>query len=367
MILSSDTCSCVANSHPSDDGESCECDSLYSYVDELNECVLDTTNSIFTWTIDTIGVFRTILRDVEYVNENNIWVVGTINHMIPDSSGESTIREDFNIALWDGNEWEMSSAYHGSVELFSITYFAEDDIWVSAGLPMHWDGSEWTLFQLWDMGILDLEDGDVKYGWGTSSDNMYFVGTLGTIVHYNGASFTKIESGTDINLYSVSGSPDGEYVFVCGISRLYDSIILQIHEGNVSTIYEGTSPQSLPAGAPFTSYLYGDTAYFGSGIAVWKYNYLTDSSSVVYEDGSYEGIWTSSIHVNSSNDIFLNGARSEFVHFNGVRWTSDFSVWGQFGYSGVGSYGMDVKGDNVVIVGYAEGWQRGLIAHGRRD
>lgn len=334
---------------------------------DSQECCLDTTSSQFTWTIDTIGTFRTILRDVEYVNENDIWVVGTINQMVPDSSGESMVREDFNIAHWDGEEWEMSSAYHGSVELYSITYFAEDDIWVSSGLPLHWDGHAWTLFQLWDMGIFDLDDGDVKYGWGTSSENMYFVGTLGTIVHYDGTSFTKIESGTDINLKSVSGTPDGEHVFVCGVDQLKNSIILHIQDDVTEAIYEGESSQSLPAGAPRDVSINGDTAYFSSEIGVWMYNFWNNSHSLIPTSGNYEPILGAAIHVSTPNDLFLMGARSEFVHFNGARWTSDFSVWGQFGYSGVGSYGMDVQGDHVVIVGYANGWQKGLIAHGRRN
>ena len=367
MILSSDTCTCIPNSHPTDDGESCECDSLYSWSDELNECLLDTTNSQFMWTIDTIGVFRTILRDVEYVNDHDIWVVGTINHMIPDSSGEASVREDFNIARWNGDEWEMLSAYHGSVELFSIIYFADDDIWVSSGLPMHWDGNSWTLFQLWDMGVLNMGDGDVPYAWGTSTENMYFVGSRGEMVHYDGTSFTKIESGTSRNLNSISGTKNGEHIFITGTNADKSSIILHLYNAEIHTIYEGEEEWSLPAGTPRSTSVYGDTVYFASGEGIWKYNYFTRISARIEESGSYEAILPRSIMVSSPNDIFMCGSRSEFVHFNGARWTSDFSVWGEFGYSGVGSNGMDVKGDHVVIVGYANGWQRGLIAHGRRN
>ena len=332
---------------------------------DSQDCCLDTTSSAFSWTIDTIGTFRTILRDVEYVNDNNIWVVGTINHMIPDSNGELTIREDFNLAHWDGVEWEMSYAYYGSVELFSITYFSDDDIWVTShSFPLHWDGMEWTLYHLQNMG-LSVSAG--KSSWGTSSDDIYFVGDGGSIVHYDGISFTKIESGTGRNLNSISGTPNGEYIFITGTNADKGSTILQLHNSEISVIYQGEDELSLPAGTPRSISVLGDTVYFASGEGIWKFNYITNASSRIVEAGTYESILPSSIITSTPNDIFMCGSRSEFIHFNGVHWTSDFSVWGQFGYSGVGSYGMDVKGDDVVIVGYVEGWQKGLIAHGRRN
>ncbi len=361
MILQADTCACIPNSHLVDDGESCECDTLYHWSDDLTECVLDTTSSDFTWVIDTLGTYYTILRDVAIVDENDIWVVGTIRVLEQDSSGE-LVREKYNSAHWDGSEWEMKKILSGNTENKGIQYFNANDIWVTSGFPIHWDGEEWTLYHLQNMGL----PVSVEYCWGTSSDNMYFVGSYGSIVHYDGSGFTVIESGTDINLYSISGTPDGEYVFVCGANKFYNSIILQLKHQQVETIYEGESAYSIPAGAPRTISVYGDTAYFASGLSVWKYNFITKSSSVVYEAQNYEGISARAIHVNSPNDLFLCGARSEFIHYNGSSWSSDFSVWGQFDYQGVGTYGMDVKDDIVVIVGKCLGALRGLIAIGKR-
>jgi len=332
---------------------------------DSQECCLDTTGSEFTWVIDTIGVYISRLNDVEIVSDDNIWVVGLIAQQTTDPITGMVTQENYNVAHWDGTSWNLSFAYAGSVETHSITYFDEDDFWVtSSSFPLHWDGNEWTLYHLQNMG-LNVSAG--RSSWGTSSDNMWFVGNFGSIVHYDGTTFTKIESGTDINLYSVSGTPDGEYVFACGVDPHYNSIILQIHDSQVTSIYEGESAYTIPAGAPRTSYVYNDTVYFASGLSVWKYNYTTDSSSVVYESQSYEGISARSIIANTSNDIFMCGARSEFIHYNGARWTSDLSIWDYFGNAGVVSSGMDVDGDQVIIVGYAEGGNRGLIARGRRN
>ena len=366
MELVNDACECIPNSHPSDDDRFCECDTLYHWDGDLDECVMDTTSHNFTWTIDTFGTYYTILRDVEIVDENNIWVVGTIRDSIPDSSGAITIKETYNAAHWNGSEWILFSIYHGALELDDIIYFEEDDIWVCGGSPLHWNGSVWTLYHLWNLGVLNEDEGGVYHAWGTSSNNMYFVGSYGSIVHYDGTEFTKIESGTDINLYSVSGTPDGEYVFVCGRNSTSDSIILQIHNQEIKTIYTGNSFNTLPAGAPRVTYVYGDTAYFASAISVFKYNYLTDESDVVYDSNHYESISAKGLYVKSPNDLFMCGSRSEFIHYNGSSWSSDFSVWGQFGYQGVGTYGLDVKDDTVVIVGKCFGALRGLIAIGKR-
>ena len=133
MILVNDVCECISNAHPSNDNESCECDTLYHWSDDLTECILDTTSHDFTWTIDTFGTYYTILRDVAIVDENNIWVVGTIRNLEPDSTGELTIRERYNAAHWDGSEWDMMQIVN-TAELYSIFYFASDDIWVCSVL-----------------------------------------------------------------------------------------------------------------------------------------------------------------------------------------------------------------------------------------
>ncbi len=365
MTLVDETCECVPNSHSSDDGEFCECDSLYHWNEELFQCVLDTTNSQFTWTLDTFGVYSTILRDVEIVDENNIWVVGAIRMQEPDSNGELTIREKYNAAHWDGSEWQIVKILGGNSEVSTFLFFSETDIWVSMGsFPVHWNGFDWTLFHLQNMG---LDAHIINSSWGLSPTNIYFAGNEGCIVHYDGTSFTKIGSGTDINLNSVSGTPDGEYVFVSGSNQYTNSIIFQIHNSEVEILYEGVDEWSLPAGTPRSIYVKGDTVYFASGEGIWKYNFTDKSGARISEAGTYESILPHGIFVQTSNDIFMMGARSEFVHFNGVRWSSDFSVWGQFGYSGVGSYGMDVVGNQVIIVGYAESANRGLIARGRRN
>ncbi|MDA3870889.1 MAG: hypothetical protein PF551_00880 [Candidatus Marinimicrobia bacterium] len=51
----------------------------YSKNDEseiVTAITMDTTSHDFTWTIDTLGIYGSSLRDVAIIDENNIWVVG---------------------------------------------------------------------------------------------------------------------------------------------------------------------------------------------------------------------------------------------------------------------------------------------------
>ena len=365
-ILIEDSCECIPNSHPIQDLNICNCDSSYRWNLDSTECVLDTTSNLFTWSTDTIGSYYTILNDVKIIDHNNIWVVGYIPVFVLDSTTGTHDRIVYNLAKWDGEGWNYSNVYHEGLELHDICYFNENDIWVSSGSVFHWDGTSWTLYHLWDMGLLDSSEGGVYHAWGTSSSNMYFVGNKGTIVHYDGNAFTKLESGTDKNFYAVSGSTDGSHVFTCGGTPHIEPIIVEITGQQVHTIYEGASFYSEPAGSPHTVSVYGDTAYFASYLGIWKYNYINEDSKQVRQINNHGANGPSQIYVNSPNDIFMVGWNSTFVHFNGNRWISDESTRGQYGYSGITIYSMDVKDDQEVMVGSCYSANRGLIIRGLR-
>jgi hypothetical protein len=199
----------------------------------LTLTTMDTTSHNFTWVIDTLGNYGSYLNDVAIIDENNIWVVGNIET----DSGE------FNAAHWDGSEWELELIGVPGVIVEGIFYIDEDDIWVATGIIYHWNGVEWERFHLWDMGVLGPDDGGVSKIWGSGYNNLYFVGRKGTIVHYDGTAFTRMESGTDIDLTDVWGIVDDQtgemQVWVCGDEDNPDrSIVLALNDDTWQTVYE---------------------------------------------------------------------------------------------------------------------------------
>jgi len=53
----------------------------------------------------------------------------------------------------------------------------------------------------------DVRNKNLNGLWGNASDNIYFVGDDGTIIHYNGTDFTSMESGTNKDLNAIWGLP----------------------------------------------------------------------------------------------------------------------------------------------------------------
>ncbi len=324
---------------------------------------MDTTSHQFSWTIDTLGNNGSYINDVEIVNENDIWVVG---EFVTDSGA-------YNGARWNGEEWEFKGIYSNTAELYSIKYFDLNDIWVTtSGFPIHWDGTEWTLYHLQNMGI------NVSAGfgiWGTSSSNMYFVGYQGSIVHYDGENFEQMESGTDINLQYISGTPDGEHMFFTGYNLVDGarSIALEYEDGGWDTLYYSQSylPDSDSEGMVLGNYVLADTVYFTTVEAIWKYNYLTGESTIVPGDVFGMDLYAfSQIIVVNHNDIFAKDGGYSLLHFNGQSWNINTSVNEYLGWFGLygGREAFDVEDGLLVMVGCYDCWYgRGVVVRSVRD
>jgi hypothetical protein len=207
----------------------------------------------------------------------------------------------------------------------------------------------------------------VEHLWGTSSSNMYFVGLNGSIVHYDGANFVKMDSGTDVDLKDIAGTPDGEHVFAVGRNNDGRSVALSITNNTVTKLYEGLNQNSQPYGGVRSVSVYSDTVYFGSTICLWKYNYRDLSSTVIYEEGNYMSIYPVQTIVQGPNDVFLCGARSEIIHYNGSTWNADTFVWDYVNHTSLSTYNMDVNGNILVTVGYLYWGNSAYVARGFRQ
>ena len=351
---------CGAGFLPCEDNitECCEviCPELHHHCGVyLTECCLDTTSHNFIWTIDTLGIYGSYLNDVAIIDENNIWVVGNIKE------GDST----YNAGHWDGSEWELIKVLSGHTANTGIQYFSEDDIWVASGLPIHWDGSEWTLYHLWNMGILGPDDGGVKHIWGSSPENIWFVGSGGSIVHYDGSGFERMESGHDVRLIDVEGTEGGDYVFVVGydfFSPAY-SAVYQIHDGAVETLFYDEihfPTNGSDWGAVSSVSVYEDMVYFVTYRGLWKKHIYSDESTV---DPAFHNYGYRNMVVQGPNDIFTVGGGGKFAHFNGASWDLNDDFYPDYNLS---SWGSSFKGNTAVIAGYFRDGSHGYVAIGRR-
>ena len=337
------------------------------YSDTLSAMTMDTTSHNFTWEIDTLGEYGSYLKDVWIVNENDIWAVGALS--IPDSDGYVPSYANYNAAHWDGEEWEMMKIHSGA-ELNAIHYFSEDDIWVCSGFPKHWDGNEWTMYHLHNMGF----DGvSINTMWGTSSSNMYFVGLNGSIVHYDGSEFVKMESGTDVELIDIDGTEDGEHIFVTGFTNVdfWGNVLLEYSNSIWNILYESDHYLSNAEdyGAVLNVNVKSDTVYATMMGGLWKYNYIEKTSVYVHENKYNKGAYFHTTHIKAleTNDIFLVSTRWNTAHYNGITWNYDNSVNQYWGNGNVWSQSADYNGDLFVVVGYVGNRLTALVTRGLKN
>ena len=316
------------------------------YSNSLNITTMDTTqHPIIEWEIDTLGIpGLSSIRDIKIVSPDNIWAVGQIIRSDPDSSWNKSGKETFNAAHWNGEKWEVMRIIN-SAKLYSIWYFSENDIWVTSfGFPIHWDGDKWQLYHLQNMGI------DVSAGfgiWASSPDNIYFVGYEGSIVHYDGSNFEKMESGTTTNLYGIWGI-DEEHIWACGMDiNSPNSAILSLEEegweiiGKPEQYRKGCSFRSIWTDNPYILYLNG---YSGRAY----YETIQDSVIFFNNDGDWVGEPIDGLAI---NNIFATTTGSEVLHYNGSSWHLYSEIKNKFGHS-FKIQSLDVTDDMIVAGGY---------------
>jgi hypothetical protein len=324
----------------------------------------DTTSHEFQWDYEIIDSPYSggVLSDVAIIDENDIWAVGEI---YADSIQPHLL---YNAVHWDGNRWEsmrIQIFYNGSYitpPLQGIFAISENDIWVTSGVPKHWNGNTWTQFHLWDMGILTQEDGGVIKIWGSSPEDLYFVGRSGTIVRYNNNTWRKLESGTDIAISDIWGAqnPDtGEEEILAVASNgpflPLEKKILRIQDMTVTSL-----PDSGLSDVLSSIWFIPNWRYFVVGSGVFYNSQLGD---VWTRNTTMPSLYTYSIRGSDWNNVFIVGAHGLVLHYNGESWRhyNKGEVPGFYGiYNAVA-----VKEDLVVAVGDINA-EKGIILIGRR-
>lgn len=324
------------------------------------------TNHIFTWSTDTLGLRNSRINDVAVVSENDIWVVGQFNLPDPDSSYDGSGIERFSIALWDNIGWQFKSVRFGS-EVQSIHYFDENDIWVCSYNPVHWNGEEWTYHHLEGMGV--ISEGYVTELWGNASNDMYFAGTKGVLVHYDGTMFTKINTNTMITLSSIVGDESGSIV-ATGVNGygISGSVILKYDGLGVDIPYErGEYQTSLYGNVLAAGYNYNQ---FLAGCNFGLLEYEPNSGNIelngndVLNWDHYGNI--RSIEAQASNDVVLVSTWGSLNYFNGEEWNSNLGIEEVIQTDGsFQAEGVDYNQDIIAVGGWSVHTREAILVIGK--
>jgi len=293
-----------------------------------------------------------VLNDAAIINDTLAYAVGEI--YLKDSTGQFDPLP-YNLARWNGVSWQLTKVTvqttYGLVTapFYGICAFSSSDIWILSGLPIHGDGKNWTQYDLYRMGVLSQSDGYLTKAWGKDSSDIYFVGTTGTIVHYNGSSWTKIGSGTTTDIQDIWGGTDpttGTTYALATVSTVYYggvSELLRIRGTQLDTLSTNGLSWSI-RGVWFDSkdyYIVGDEVYYKRSLQdnMWQILRVAPTNQYGYVEA---------IRANGRNDIVVAGDFGTFLHFNGVSWhnfTQEINLPSTVFYS------VAIKGDIAIAVG----------------
>jgi hypothetical protein len=344
---------------------------------ELNIITLDTTSHNFTWVVDTLGDGNNSnLRDVTILNDTCVVAVGEIH--IRDSSGNWDPRL-YSVAKWNGKEWtlhEISFPVYGygctlagydpgtAQAAFS---FGEKSILITDGVQIvRWDGDTTMSYPCVDP--FQMLSGQITKIWGTSENNIYAVGRNGTIIHYSNGVWQKMESGTDVDLLDVYGSPDGSEVWACGWIDFKPTVLLRLRNGIWEKAWEEDNPftqrDDTLSGAFTSVWLPNNRQVFAfSWYGVYNLQVTTrGEGNRIQLPSTWSGFpWR--LRGVSVNDLVIVGEYYMLAHFNGLTFKH---------YTELSGYGRLVsvaqQNNFVVAVGYLFDsiHSRGIVFRGRR-
>jgi hypothetical protein len=290
---------------------------------------MDTTSHKFTWTIDTIGNYGSVLYDVAMIDENDIWAVGEIH--TPETDRYDSLGNwvpPFNAVHWSGQQWELKRIpFIGECSavdyppIRAIWAFSENHIlFTNGGALAICDGINTQL----DCGMNALLNGAISNIFALDPSNIYAIGGNGTIVHYYGIIWQKSDSGTDIDLLDITGISD-KNVWVCGYpSDLSKSILLE-YNGRSWSVKKyrqvGDPPDPYIQGTITNIWASDMTLFVVSGKGVYRESIKFGTKRVDpwYKIGLPVG-WSYGMSGSSENNVFIVGELNTILHFSGRSW-----------------------------------------------
>ena len=291
----------------------------------LDQMGSDTTSHEFVWEFDTLAYpksYQTLVSSLWGSSENDVYAVGHNDR----SAGQ--------IWHWDGIKWRsLVNRDSGPIDpLFlrggsfnQVFGTSKDDVWIVGGnvrgrypdfirqyLILNYDGVNWTKKEFDGFEVLSV--------WGSGPDDMWFGTTDGEFIHYDGANWTIISLGKEVQINSMTGFSSDE-IYAHGIewdNKAPDDSAFHYfykYDGNVWQVIDKFLYTAYHTDRKFGSYLWADK----------KNAILYSSSNRVYKWN--KGIWEifsnfarGEIYGSSLKNIFTVSNNGKIYHFNGRSW-----------------------------------------------
>ncbi|MEI8134991.1 MAG: hypothetical protein WCH46_07950 [bacterium] len=334
-----DTCKADTTHHPCD---TCTkpCDTCAKPCDTCN-INRDSLSHAFEWSQFSIPG-ETNLTGCWVFGPNDILIVGN------------------NLWHYDGVSFSLVPAFdltHNSVKLngalsgYSIFAFSKTDFWLVHGSDvLHTNDGKY---------FDDYRPGAVNACWGSSPNDVFIVGNVGHIAHWDGVAFTQMSSGTTTDLNSVCGT-DHNHVWASGRHQANNTTVLVHYDGNQWNIDDLSNDNQVKQNLLFSVWSTDSTI---------SHEFTTVSSAFVYRKTDNQAwridqsvpnqiprdtahrVSLQAIQGNNPNDLWVAGDWGYLSHWSGKTWAKYPAL---FDYTNLlyGGGQLSVRGNTVCIVGF---------------
>jgi hypothetical protein len=176
----------------------------------------------------------------------------------------------------------------------------------ATGFAAKWNGRKWkNISPDSSLSLLSV--------WARSATDVYACGARGTILHYDGAGWRTLQSGTALDIWQITGLPNGEIYAVASdyFNSFAGSVILRIDGNSV------TQDQLFPVGRKFGIWgtVVGDIYATGEGTFLKKYG-----SRWLEIPTPNPNVATWSVTGTAFNNVLVAGAYGAVMHWSGKSW-----------------------------------------------
>ncbi len=270
---------------------------------------VDTTTQNFTFETFEFGdgFSSSYFKEVWIFDENNIWAVG---YLATDSVSNA------NIMRWDGDKWY--------IENFSGTSSGIEGVWALDSSHIYFASGGIRKYENGTFSNVNTNLGLTRYQgihklWGSSANNIWGVGPGGTIVHFDGTEWKKIDFDEQWYFYQITGNSKTGIAYATASDSSFTYIIVELNSLIAKTIYNSSeNPKELVS---IGVKMLNDTKLILSAHEIWSFDLVT-KETIILEDLSV-GYGLTRISLSGENDVYFWGNKyndgEKLVHFNGIR------------------------------------------------
>ena len=308
---------------------------LDNKTNEIDITTMDTTSHDISWELQKFGdIGSSNLRDVVIINEDDIWLVGTImaRIMIPDILGYAGFH--YSGVHWNGSSWEMryikdQNTQHNDrdLKIWGISHPASNLFLYGAFVSF-----EAGIF-IGDNSFTAKNDNETKSQitrfWAASKDNIYACGKEGLLMCYQNNMWQPVETRFSSDIKDIWGCVDEQTGdnFIIGavsLSSLTEETLKDYFEGLIKINKNHSLENIVLPDIHHLPFVFPTTVWFKSPKKIYMgggglFELKKGKGWVEYQQFRWK-YNVNSIRGNDINDIFCVMDDGSIGHFNGKSW-----------------------------------------------